>query len=59
MQAAIQKLHDAAAILSEIDRKRPGSLQEPQKELYEFRQRTERNLAEITEKLKKLRQDPL
>jgi uncharacterized phage infection (PIP) family protein YhgE len=57
MQAAIQKLHDAMAILAEIEKKRPESLQEPREELHEFRQRTERNLAEISEKLNRLRQD--
>jgi prefoldin subunit 5 len=57
MQAAIKKLHDAVAILAKIEKKRPESLQEPREELHEFRQRIERNLAEITEKLNRLRQD--
>ena len=57
IQSAIQDLNDALVILAKMERKRPGSLKEPGEELNEFQQRIQRNLAEITEKLNRLRQD--
>jgi len=59
IQSVIRDLRYALAILAEIEGKRPGSRKEPRGELNEFQQRIQRNLAEITEKLNRLRHDPL
>ena len=47
MQAAIKELQDAVIVMAHIEKRQSEVL----KDLVEFRSRTERNLAEITDKL--------
>jgi len=47
MQAAIKELQDTVIVMAHIEKRQSEVL----KDLVEFRSRTERNLAEITDKL--------
>jgi hypothetical protein len=47
MQAAIKELQDAVIVMAHIEKRQSEQLSD----LLEFRSRTERNLAEITDKL--------
>ena len=57
MQAVIQELRDAAAVMDDIEKRLPqiGKFKtESWAEIDDYRRRTDKNLAEINDKLKRL-----